>query len=607
MVLRADPSVLKLPRGIVRKTTCFRFALAAMAFVAPSGLMFAEDVAEVETRDASPLGLDAMTVNGRIQPHERPTTYWFEYGKSIDYGRTTERKILPPKLAAFYRESWDNGLAGWQGGMSGEDLKHHPSGGAPGGFVRYSEPSGDDPNHVDGIGTLHLTSYFYPATHPNSAGHVINFAGGDPDFRGARVSLKVRGIDFEPNGAELVWWTQSENDITKQFSPDWRRANWAYTGFTLTDYLQSGEWEEVSYRLTNNSHAWTYGGNNLAQLRPNYEYASIDHSLGHLTCDFFHLLAFVNPQNRPTGAIDIDEFELVYRNESLVFPSNSGTLIASPEGSADDATQLTDGWRNGNGKMWASGENPTDPQTFVFEFADPVTIRAVQLHQHTAWPAKDVEVQVSNDGMNWTTLLNKEMPKNSDASPDYAYLLERGLDAPAKYARVRILSGFQDERWGLGEIEMFGDGAAYGTDDDWYHVNLDIPGLKAGETYHYRLVAENDQGKIYGDDISFTIPADAKPHVVTTAAKRIDGTSATLTGRLTPLGSRTNFYFEYGTDAKYRSKTEPQYGGLQMTPRLVFSEIEGLKPDTTYHYRLVADNEKGSTTGESTTFTTPGE
>ncbi|MFN0195566.1 MAG: hypothetical protein ACKVT0_02395 [Planctomycetaceae bacterium] len=569
--------------------------------------MPAQAQSEVETRSASPLGQTALTANGRIQPHGMPTRYWFEYGTTKKYGKKSDTFSLPPKLGAFYSESWEAGPAGWQGGMTGTDLVHHKEGGASGGFIRYSEPSGDDPNHVDGIGTLHLTSYFYPATHPNGDGLTVNFGGGDPDFRDARVSISVRGQEFEPNGAELLWWTQSDNDITKQFTPDWRRANWAYTGYTLTDALLSGKWEQVTYRLTNDSHAWTYGGHSVAQGRPNYAYDSINNSLGHLTCDFFHLLAFVNPQNRPAGSIDIDDITLAYRNYSLAYPDNGGKLIASPTGTTNDPATLTDGWRHGEGKMWESEKNPKTPQEFVYEFDHPVTIKSVQIHQHSEWPSQDVEVLTSDDGMDWKPLVHKTLPKDSLAGPNFAYLLERDLSQPAKYAKVRILSGYQAERWGLGEIEIFGDGAVYTTDDDWYHVNLDLNALKSGETYHYRVVAENDKGITHGSDVSFTIPADSKPHVVTTAPMRIAKTSATLTGRLTPMGKKSQFYFEYGTDAKYDTKTEEQYGGLQITPRSAFATIGDLMAGTVYHFRLVGVNDEGTTYGEDATFKTASE
>ena len=584
----------------IRNAVCF---LSVAAFTMQAGRA-EEQPAEVETSPASPLGTSALTANGRIQPHGLPTRYWFEYRAASGDFQQTEPQPLPPQLAAYYHETWDFGLAGWLGGMSGNDLAHHSEGGRSGGFVRFSEPSGDDPNHVDGIGTLHLSSYFYPGTHPSSTGFQGWLGGGLPDFRDARVSLAVRGNDFVPNGAELVWWTQSDNDIDKQLTADWRRANWAYTGYRLTDSLESGDWEQVEYRLNNSSHDWTYGGHNVAQNRPNYAYDSINDSQARLSCDFFHLLAYVNPGRRPTGSIDFDEFTLAYRNDSLLHPANGGTLTSSPEGSADDPAQLTDGWRHGEHRMWRSAADPESPQEFVYEFATPVTIQTVQIHQHTEWPGRQVEVLTSGDGENWSPLFEETLPEDSPGGPNFAFLLKRDLERKATAVKVRILSGYRDRHWGLGEIEMFGDGAVHRTDDDWYHVNTDLTGLQSGATYHYRLIAENEAGRVTGPEESFTVPADDRPHVVTGEAIRIGPETATLTGRLTPMGRSTQFYFEYGPDEHYGHRTEQQYGGLQITPRFSKAAIEGLKPGTLYHYRLVGVNESGTATGNDATFRT---
>src|SRR5699024_4551843 len=158
------------------------------------------------------------------------------------------------------------------------------------GFVRFAEPSGDDPNNDDGIGTLHLAKFVYPGRLYNS----LFLGGGDPDLRDARVALHVRGNGRQPNASEPVWWTPRQRNIEVMDGPDWRRANWAYTGFNLTDFLLSGKWEKVEYRLRNDAEAWTYGGDNRAQKRPNYAYWPIDESQRHLNCNFFHLLAFVD-------------------------------------------------------------------------------------------------------------------------------------------------------------------------------------------------------------------------------------------------------------------------------------------------------------------------
>jgi len=100
----------------------------------------------------------------------------------------------------------------------------------------------------------------------------------------------------------------------------------------------------------------------------------------------------------------------------------------------------------------------------------------------------------------------------------------------------------------------------------------------------------------------FRLPADTKPHVLTGSASRIHEGAAKLEGRLNPLGKAAQFYFEYGLTKEYGQKTAARYGGLQITPRLALDTITGLKPGTTYHYRLVATNETGTSFGDDQVF-----
>jgi hypothetical protein len=83
--------------------------------------------------------------------------------------------------------------------------------------------------------------------------------------------------------------------------------------------------------------------------------------------------------------------------------------------------------------------------------------------------------------------------------------------------------------------------------------------------------------------------------------------SATLNGTVNPNGFETTYQIEYGTTTEYGSKVpaSPKSVGSGTSPVEVSEEIEGLTPETTYHFRLVATNEKGTTEGEDQTFTTP--
>src|SRR5436853_41945 len=104
--------------------------------------------------------------------------------------------------------------------------------------MRFAEPSRHDHNHDDVIGTVHLTKYLYPGPLPHAPS--VYLGGGDPDFRDAKITVSVRGVDWKPNGSELLWWTQSQKNIEVLNNAGWIRPNWAYTGFPLTDFLRDG-------------------------------------------------------------------------------------------------------------------------------------------------------------------------------------------------------------------------------------------------------------------------------------------------------------------------------------------------------------------------------
>ena len=559
---------------------------------------------EVSTDAATAVGTTGMTLNGKIHPHGLYTRYFFEYGTSDKYGQQTPLTELPPRLSAYISESWDDNAGGWYDRKG--PVEHHARGGATGGFVRYTSPTTDDYNHDDGIGTLHLAPYMYTGSLRTRGSKDLSWflSAGRPDLRGAKISLGVRGRDWIANGSELLWWTQSQSNIEVATNPGWRRANWAYTGFLLTDYLQSGGWERVDYQLEHDSEKWTFGGFNTQQENwQRYSYWPIDQAQADVNYDFIYVLAFVDPENPPEGAIDFDDFQLIYRNKSLVFPGNGGKLIASPASDANPAT-LTDGWRNGPDRMWRSALNPQAPLEFIYAFEAPVTIRAVQLHQNPDWPAREVECLISRDGQSFESLCQESLPEKGVPNDNFAFALVTGLSVEADFLKVRILSGYGVDRWGLGEIEVFGDGARMLPDDDWYQINLDVGDLKPGVTYHYRIVAVSDHGSSHGMDRSFAIPLDPTPRVRTGRASRISATTAKVEGRVNPLGLRTKFYFEYGTDTRYGAVSELTYAGLQLVPRTVSANLTSLQAETIYHYRVVAENENGRSFGSDATFQT---
>lgn len=135
-------------------------------------------------------------------------------------------------------------------------------------------------------------------------------------------------------------------------------------------------------------------------------------------------------------------------------------------------------------------------------------------------------------------------------------------------------------------------------------VTAPLSGLTAGTTYHYRVVATNSSGTAQGSDGIFS--TSAAPAVVTGAASDVSVTSAKVAGTVDPNGRATTWWFEYGTSTSYGSKTADKSAGSGTSAADVSASLSGLARGRTYHYRLVASSDAGTTHGADRTFLTRG-
>jgi hypothetical protein len=103
-------------------------------------------------------------------------------------------------------------------------------------------------------------------------------------------------------------------------------------------------------------------------------------------------------------------------------------------------------------------------------------------------------------------------------------------------------------------------------------------------------------------NVTSTTPAKA-PTATTGSPSNIGQSNATLTGTVNPNGQATTYFFEYGTTTSYGTQTSPASAGSGQTPVAVHTEVFNLTPNTTYHYRLVAQNSAGTTNGADQTLT----
>jgi hypothetical protein len=135
------------------------------------------------------------------------------------------------------------------------------------------------------------------------------------------------------------------------------------------------------------------------------------------------------------------------------------------------------------------------------------------------------------------------------------------------------------------------------------NVTANISGLAQSTTYHFRIVATNSSGTRYGSDRTFS--TTGPPAVTTNPATKVASFSATLNGSVNPHGLTSTVRFQYGRTASYGSTT-PNQIKTGNTTQAALGNISGLAASTTYHFRIVATNSRGTRYGLDRTFTTLG-
>ncbi len=136
-------------------------------------------------------------------------------------------------------------------------------------------------------------------------------------------------------------------------------------------------------------------------------------------------------------------------------------------------------------------------------------------------------------------------------------------------------------------------------------VSASLTGLKSGAAYHFRLVAAHSnsfgglEATSVGEDRTFGAPI-----VDTGSTSSLSAVGATLKGTVDPDGWEAKYFFEYGTTTAYGEKTPLAGAGSGMSATEASKAVIGLLPETTYHFRVVAESSEGSAGGEDVAFKT---
>jgi hypothetical protein len=153
-------------------------------------------------------------------------------------------------------------------------------------------------------------------------------------------------------------------------------------------------------------------------------------------------------------------------------------------------------------------------------------------------------------------------------------------------------------------------------------VEAKASGLTAGTTYHFRLLASNENGA--NEEVNEpTLKTFAAVNLETGKASGLSATAATLNGTIDPEGTEPeNCDFEYLTEAAYQANLKVDHDGFTgsatapcaETPAEigagngavpVHTDLSGLTSETLYRFRLAASNAFGTTKGADFLFGPP--
>jgi hypothetical protein len=143
--------------------------------------------------------------------------------------------------------------------------------------------------------------------------------------------------------------------------------------------------------------------------------------------------------------------------QNLALPANGGRLESFTSQYDSEnwaASHLTDGVKQGSGGSWASVIRP-GPQSFVYSFSNQQLARLDNIviydyGENEAYYSKGIELFISYDGVAWTSIANGVLTNEVGAQ------IIRANGSNARFVKITLTSGYLNDYWELGEIEVIG-------------------------------------------------------------------------------------------------------------------------------------------------------
>ncbi|MCU7511799.1 MAG: T9SS type A sorting domain-containing protein [Ignavibacteria bacterium] len=301
-------------------------------------------------------------------------------------------------------------------------------------------------------------------------------------------------------------------------------------------------------------------------------------------------------------------------NSTLFSVSNSFTVYSLPSAQTNAASDVTVNSATLKGTV-SAGNGAT---SVTFEYGTTASYGStVNASPGSVDGTMQTDVSARLEGLLTGTTYHYRLKAESSAGVVYGS--DRTFTTDAITLSLTSPSG--GERWRAGVTRtiawsgrnLSGVILEYSTDNglNWNSINNGNP-VTSGNSYPWRVpdvlsseyvIRASEQSNPALNSVSGTFSVYSLPAAKTNNASDISVNSVKLNGSLSAGNSMTTVSFDYGTTSAYGnsiSALESPVSGTGQTE--VTAVLSGLKPATTYHFRIRAANEAGTVLGDDVTF-----